>query len=326
MAYEKRLCILKQMKKGFSADGAPLTGAVYAERLGSELTLTPRIAGLSPLSDGRYVLVAQVGGIFYCFELRGGEALKAQDAPSVSNGFSVLLCFVRQDAEPVAFGRCGNAAEDYLPLLDALTRQERKRPIPVPMPPNQLPGAPSPQVPLAPAIPLPDEEEGGDDAPFRDAAAAGYDDEAIAAANYYGADPSDAHEDAVGADTPQEKGDGVCEDETAVHPFRLPHGGLTYYREIAPKLREAFRKYPADETLLAAIPHSEWVKTERALLGVIYEEGIPRYLCVAVKEEPPAEAKDASVFVPVGPYSEDEGYFVVFQDADTGDYVKVENS
>ena len=38
MAYEKKLCILKQIGKGFTADGMPLMGAVYAERLGSDLT------------------------------------------------------------------------------------------------------------------------------------------------------------------------------------------------------------------------------------------------------------------------------------------------
>lgn len=321
MAYEKRLCILKQMKRGFSADGGPITGAVYAERLGTELTVTPRIAGLSPVADGRYVLVAQAGGMFYCFELRGNEALKAEEAPSIADGFSVLLCFLRGEAEPVAFGRCGNAPDDYLPLLKALSgRAARKRPVPVPMPPNQIPGAPSPQVPLAPAIPVPEEEE----APFRDMAAAKYNDEAIASTDYYRECASHADEGGGAESEEQKEGQGGGADETAVHPFRLVRGGLTYYNKIAAKLKEAFAKYPRDETLLPSIPHSEWVKTEQALLGVVYAEGVPRYLCVALKEEPPAEAKEASCFVPLSPYRENEGYFVVFQDADTGDYVKVE--
>lgn len=303
MAYEKRLCILKQMKKGFTADGGPVTGAVYAERLGGELTVTPRIAGLSPLAEGRYVLVVQVGGNYYSFELKGNEALKAWETPSVAEGFSVLLCFVRGEAEPIAFGRCGNAPDNYLPLLKALSERPRKRPVPVPMPPNQIPGAPSPQVPLAPAIPVPDNEE----EPLSDMAATKYDDEAIASANFYESGP-------------------VSPPEQTEHPFRLKRGGLTYYYKIAAKLKEAFEKYPRDTTLCAALPNSEWVKTESALLGVIYAEGVPKYLCVAIKNSPPEEAKEASVFVPVGPYSEDDGYFVVFQDADTGDYVKVARS
>ena len=62
MAYEKRLCVLKQIKKGFSADGSPLSGAVYAERMGSELTVTPRLAGIAPVKEGRYALAVWAGG------------------------------------------------------------------------------------------------------------------------------------------------------------------------------------------------------------------------------------------------------------------------
>src|SRR5699024_9097211 len=74
MAYEKKLCILKQIGKGFTADGMPLMGAVYAERLGSDLTLTPRIAGLAPLHEGRYALAVVVGRKEYCLELKGNTA------------------------------------------------------------------------------------------------------------------------------------------------------------------------------------------------------------------------------------------------------------
>lgn len=320
MAYEKRLCILKQVKKGFTADGAPLTGAVYAERLGTELVVTPRIAGLAPLSEGKYVLCIGAGGKRYFAELGGKDGIRFADAPTIGGGFSALLCFVRGEAEPVAFGRCGEEADDYAPLLAALSEGERKRPIPVPMPPNQIPGAPSPQVPLAPAVPLPEE----DGEPFRDAAAAKYDDEAIASSDFYRTSAAGSNEETAFKGPPQENGERSDENEPAVYPFRLSRGGLTYYNGIAQKLKEAFLKYPADETLSAAIPHSEWVKTERALLGVVYGEGVPRYLCVAIREEPPEEAKNASVFVPVGPYDEDDGYYVVFQDADTGDYVRVE--
>ncbi len=309
MAYEKRLCILKQVKKGFTADGAPVTGAVYAERMGEKLVVTPRIAGLSPLSDGRYALCIEAGGQYFCFEMKGNEALHIENAPSVAGGFAALLCFVRGEAEAIAFGHCGNAPKDYAPLLRAFS-EGGKRPIPVPMPPNAVPGAPSPQVPLAPVVPVLEEDE---DVPPGDVAAAEYDDEAIAGANYYA--PSEEGE---------KDGQPSAEELPAPHPFRISRGGLTYYHEIAAKLNEAFGKYPRDETLVSAIPHSEWVKTERALLGVVYGEGVPRFLCVALKEIPPKEARAASLFVPVSPYSEKDGYYVVFQDADTGNYVKVE--
>ena len=43
---------MKQVKKGFSADGSALSGAVYCERLGKEITLTPRLLGLAPVRGG----------------------------------------------------------------------------------------------------------------------------------------------------------------------------------------------------------------------------------------------------------------------------------
>ena len=128
MAYEKKLCILKQIGKGFTADGMPLMGAVYAERLGSELTITPRIAGLAPLKEGRYALAVLVGRKEYCLELKGNTALRVPDCPSLEGGFAVLLCFVSREAEPVAFGSCGSAPDDYTALLDAFrSLPERER-------------------------------------------------------------------------------------------------------------------------------------------------------------------------------------------------------
>ena len=65
------------------------------------------------------------------------------------------------------------------------------------------------------------------------------------------------------------------------------------------------------------------MKKGNALLGIVSEEGIPRWLCVAVEGEKPAQMGDKAVFVPTTPYSESEGFWVIFQDADTGEYVTV---
>lgn len=339
MAYEKKLCILKQIGKGFTADGMPLMGAVYAERLGSELTITPRIAGLAPLKEGRYALAVLVGRKEYCLELKGNTALRVPDCPSLEGGFAVLLCFVSREAEPVAFGSCGSAQSDYTALLDAfrsLPERERRartqRPAPeerkaaakapaqtpeeepaegaeaggehippLPMPPTGAPGLPGPNTPFAPGVPLPGEEPAPERGIAPDGTAAReaqYDDEALAGKNYYASPEPPAPE-------PQE-------------------AALTYYESIRPRLEEAFRTGRADSRLCRALPHSEWVLSEGALLGIIYRAGQPRYVCLAVEAEgePPAELEGKGVFVPVSPYSDDEGFFVVFQDAATGEFVK----
>ncbi|MGN0822862.1 MAG: hypothetical protein ACI4NG_03720 [Candidatus Gallimonas sp.] len=321
MAYEKRLCVLKQMKKGFSADGSALSGAVYAERMGSELTVTARILGLAPVKEGRYALAVRVGETDYQFDLSDGDAHRVSGAPSLKDGFSALVCFVRGEAEPVAFGYCGNAGKPE--ELLAAFREEKKgrKRIPVPLPPTEIPGIPSPQAPLAPAVPLPDPD-------------GGYDDEAISEANYY----READDDGTGDENEavacgdrhaeeEKSGGGDARENEAdggAQPFRIGGAGLTYYRSVREKIGEAFRRYPRDETLRAAFPHSEWVNGGGALLGVIYESGVPRYLCVAKKAQgdPPEEMRESGIFVPTSPFTETDGYYVVFQDADTGEIVR----
>ena len=107
MAYEKRVCVMKQVKKGFTADGGALSGAVYAERTGETLKITPRLLGLAPVRDGRYVLIVRASGQTFCLDFSEGVIDEFQ-APSIKEGFCALLCYVRAGgAEAVAFGACG---------------------------------------------------------------------------------------------------------------------------------------------------------------------------------------------------------------------------
>lgn len=340
MAYEKKLCILKQIGKGFTADGMPLMGAVYAERLGSDLTLTPRIAGLAPLHEGRYALAVVVGRKEYCLELKGNTALRVPACPSLEQGFAVLLCFVKDDVEPVAFGSCGSAPSDYRQLVEIFRslpgervnfsspaparsaekseEDEGQHIPPVPLPPTGVPGVPGPNTPFAPGVPLPSGPSGeppaedvpkdrapedalpdkSEEAPPR----SGYDDEALAGKNYY-ASPETA------APVPP--------------PTELPRA-LTYFESIRPRMEEAFQKGTPDTRLCRALPHSEWTLWEGALLGIVYHFGVPRYVCLAVEAqgELPPGMEERAVFVPSSPYSDDEGFFVAFQDAATGEFVK----
>ncbi len=313
MAYEKRICILKQIKKGFSADGSALSGVVYAERTGETLRITLRLPGLSALKEGRYMLVLQIGGQKFCLPVEE-EILPA--APSVKNGFAALLVFFRSEAEPVAFGACGSERADPAQLLKFPTEAARKKPIPTPLPPTQIPASPAPNIPTAPGVPLPDPPK---DRPFRDEAVS-YDDEAIADADYFS--PSHADEGGEAAPLPQaEKAAGggtPAEDEAS-----FPRGTLTYYGEVREELMAVLKKYPPDTRLKWAFPQSEWVRNGGSLIGIVYEEGIPRYLCVATSGTPEPALREHSVFVPASPYSDEEGFYVVFQDADTGAYVTV---
>ncbi len=324
MAYEKRICVMKQIKRGFSADGSALTGAVYFERSDGTLCVTPRIGGLSPVREGRYALLVWVQRTVYLLELRGGETLRLQNTGSLGDGCAALLCYMRDEAEPVAFGRCGSAPYEYDTLLRAVPEREKKRPVPVPLPPNELPVPAGPNVPRAPGIPLPGGEE--DPAPQRERAAARYDDEAIAEDNYFAASRLD--EDAASAAEGGAQAAGKAAADHAGDICLPTRGTLTYYNTVREELTEAFSRLPADHSLEETFPQSRWVKKEGALLGIVYEAGLPRYLCVAVPAgtDPPACMRGRAVFVPRSPFSEEEGFWVIFQDADTGEYVTVSDS
>ena len=130
----------------------------------------------------------------------------------------------------------------------------------------------------------------------------GYDDEALAGKNYY-ASPETA---------------------APVPPPAEPPRALTYFESIRPRMEEAFQKGKPDTRLCRALPHSEWTLWEGALLGIVYHLGVPRYVCLAVEAqgELPPEMEERAVFVPSSPYSDDEGFYVAFQDAATGEFVK----
>ncbi len=337
MAYEKRLCILKQLKNGFTADGGPLSGAVYAERMNGELVLTPRIAGIAPVQNGRYALAVQVEKAEYCLELKGNAALRVPSSPPLKDGFAVLLCFVRNagDVEAIAYGYCGKAShlpESLLSVFDGgCVSKKRDAPFVPPMPASpfeqpiptnpQAPRAPMPVLPGNGEEPLPDGEDGSEQTAFSEAI--GYDDEAIAEGNYFSQQLPECDENAADLETQGENA-GRPSADGAIHPFRPVRGGLTYYNKIKDRLDAAMKKYPRDDRLNAVFPYSDWVRTENALLGIIYAEGIPRYLCVAVENEdsPPAALQDVCVFVPKSYFNEGDGFYIVFQDAETGEYVR----
>ncbi len=327
MAFEKRVCVLKQIKKGFTADGSALSGAIYAERQGEDLTVVPRLLGIAPVKEGRYALALGIEREILVCELSGAAPVHMR-APSLRGGFSALVVYIKGEAEPIAFGYCGASSPDYAPLLAAFSKSEKKKkkeqehPMPatpaIPLPPTELPAPFSPtNVPLAPTVPLPE-----DTPPFRESAAAKYDDELIAERNYYGA----VHDDETAASEGEKTGGQETHEDDRT-PFGVARDTFTYYESVREKLEEAFQKYPEDRRLLAAFPQSKWVNAGNTLLGIVYKNGLPEFLCVAAEgEEEPEAMKGHSMFVPATPFSDTVGFFVVFQSAHTGEYVTLSQS
>lgn len=282
------MCVIKQLKRGFTADGGTLSGVVHAEKIGKELTLYPRILSLAPVSEGNYAIAVKIAEKTFIGNLK--DAIKINDAPSLKDGFCALICFVKSDAEALAFGRCGNincSVEELLSLFEQ--KEERKKK----------------------TLTSEQKEEKK------------YDDEAIADANYY--------EDENAASIQKEKGGeakknvALCEDEE--NAFSLQQKSLTYYNENREKIEECLKKYPKDERLKGVFPTSEWVNKEGTLFGVIYENGYPLYVCVAVEkgEKKIEQAEEEGVFVPTSFFHPEEGFYVIFKSAHTGEQVNMKS-
>ena len=101
------------------------------------------------------------------------------------------------------------------------------------------------------------------------------------------------------------------------------------------EIDELFKTHEKDDTLKEAFPCSEWVKIKEPdkaeyLVGVIYEEAAPLYICYAFpaadKDDPPEDIAETCAFVPLSPFIGAKGCFVIFQSTATGECVKLQEA
>ena len=95
-----------------------------------------------------------------------------------------------------------------------------------------------------------------------------------------------------------------------------------------------FARHPAERELADCIPYSRWARVSFArnkyyAVGVICDEKKPQYICYGVpspaRTDPPDALRKYSSYVPVSLFSPDgAGYWMMFQDAETGRCVRIE--
>ena len=195
-----------------------------------------------------------------------------------------------------------------------------------------------------------------------------YDDELIAAENYYAfadadlsslrirpsAGMADAEEPPVKAEageggeggngpsfppnTESGTGEGGEGEQAAERAFSEPKKPPAkqpprYYAKVQGDLRALFEQYPPEEELAACIPYSRWAKIAFArgkhyAVGVISDEGRPQYICYGVPaerlSEPPKALRGFCSFMPLSVFDlHGKGYWMMFQDADTGECIQI---
>ena len=341
MNYVKKMCILRQVKQGFSADGKPLSGLVKVEQYGKNLAVEVSIINFAPLSLGDYYcIVADNFKHTEMLSLRGKSLFNVLTDLDVSAGFCAVICYVKNDVIPIAYGVNGDEQYDFREIVRLISPQKSHN---VERPQTAFTTTES-QTERDQNQRSPTEKRVEDGAQTDEPSP--YDDEKMSMENYYEKEQPDepklfyqTDDDAQtkSATEKQDAKDGAnfSKDgnvDGVLHPFKTDEDGDAYYQSVKHELGELLQKYPRDNTLSSAFSCSEWVRLKGTpekpeyLVGVVYVGDIAKYVCYALyaedKDHPPTEIADVCVFVPSSLFNEEHGFFVIFQSAATGECIK----
>lgn len=107
----------------------------------------------------------------------------------------------------------------------------------------------------------------------------------------------------------------------------------TFFLRLKPQIDKLFEKNPAETNLEEMFPSSKWVKVEYEddgdfyVFGLIYQDNEVKYVCYGVpavyENEPPKELSGYPIFIPLNKEDKEGfGYYITYQDAETGEPIK----
>lgn len=118
MNFIKKMCILRQVKQGFSGDGKTLSGLIKIEQYGKNLSVEVSVINFAPLSSGEYYcLLADSRNRTEMLPLRGKSLFNIVSELNAENGFCGVICFVKNGIVPIAYGINGNNVYDWRSLV-----------------------------------------------------------------------------------------------------------------------------------------------------------------------------------------------------------------
>ena len=304
--YSKNIAVIRELKEGFSADGGPLTGVIKIERYGKALRAEVTKINFAPLSEGKYVTGVTDGISTIVFE---DDIYEGDAEIDTSRGFAALICFINGSVAPIASAISGNFQGEALGIKSYIEKLERTE-------------ARAQEEPIVQK----------------------YEDEAIAEVNYYEYAQADESGGALRTDTKKEEGGSAAlpNEKTArtvkksggVNNNPLSSGG-SFYNKMKDEIEGLLSAYPKEDALCALIEESKWVKINYGddkyyVFGVIYSGGNPQYLCYGVPAEgganPPESMAGLASFLPANADGSGGGYWVMYQDAQTGASIKIDIS
>lgn len=108
-----------------------------------------------------------------------------------------------------------------------------------------------------------------------------------------------------------------------------------FYDRISPQINKMFAENNEEKVLSEILPNSKFCRVDfddrdgYYVFGIIYERGAPKYLCYGLPakkdSKPPIHLSDYYQWLPVDAQDENgDGFYMMYQDADTGKNISVE--
>jgi hypothetical protein len=344
MSFCKRVAVLKELENGFSIPNKKISSIVRIEQMNGVSELFLSTINLCQISSGAFFLFI-IDGIktihYFDLALRPYAHGKIfQSTPIVDKGFCAGLCFVK-DSLPItiAFGATEDCTMDILDFkrmvadtLYVLKKKEEREKIE--------------KVEKALFIEKTSTENLQEQTAI-------YNDEAVATENFYALDDQIndkliklrgnenarlPNENAMPFECNQKETEKsntqtYCREDEAYDCNSQKYSvNSPYYLTVKDELNKVFCTFPPEKRLNSLFADSRFAYVTYAgkrhyAVGVVKEQGKEKYICYGVPEKysptPPDALKGYATFIPLSIFDlKGDGYWMMFQDAITGDCIK----
>lgn len=312
MNYLKKICIFKEIGSGYAFNGKSLNGMLKCELINDSLTLYLSVGPLATPKIGEYYLV--IGNKeFECYKIDCGETVIKPQTKSLDLSLPFCAGIVLSEQNKLI---CYTCTPDYRGGQEEIVEFFTIR-----------------QSTLV-------QEEKIIEEQIEQSILNEYTDDVVACDNYYENEDVDLknlsikensyvyqasqNEDVNKQNFQQEKTvqtqNHICEDDFGEDSQQC----FTAMEDV----ENVLKTFPRFSELERAVYGSVWVSIPLEQ-GEYYfgktQIGEEKYLCYAVrgkKHDCPEQLKELACFVPCAPYKPDEGFFIMFQDAEKGTVIK----
>ena len=339
MEYDKKTAVFKEIEKGYSKDGKPVGGIIRIEIQSGVADLYLSLINFSR-KDGEFLLFVLDGKGKVCtFSLGSYPTSLISSLPfliDLEGGFSASVCFIKEDL-PLTVAFCKSednsfSLSHHKKIVANFMISKKKE--------KELAIAQTEVRKAEQTLKL-----DTDNAPYNDEAVAtenyfefekelkdklkkieDFDNERISLKNETAFNESKKEENQA---QPSNK---CAQNEESVDIGKEYSDKNPYINSVKLELDTLFLSHPTNERLQKTLADGKFInifysQDKHYTVGVIKENGKEKYICYGVpatySPTPPKELKGYCSFIPLSVFDlKGEGYWMIFQDAITGECIK----